>query len=68
MLFSRLFTLFCQRKTAPERYDAALRGPYYPHDWDEAQAIAAKWPGADAARREVLADEAETLLSVASRS
>ena len=68
MLFSRLFTRFRQRKTTLERYDAALRDPYYPHDWEEAHAIAAEWPGADPARREVLADEAETLLSVASRS
>lgn len=68
MRFSRLFTLIRQRKTALERYDAALRDPYYPHDWDEAQAIAAKWPLASPEQRETLADEAETLLSVASRS
>ena len=68
MLFSRLFTLFCQRKTALERYGAALCDPYYPHDWPEAEAIAAEWPGALPARRGGLADEAETLLSVASRS
>ena len=68
MLFSRLFTLFCQRKTALERYGAALCDPYYPHDWPEAEAIAAEWREADPARREVLANEAETLLSVASGS
>lgn len=66
----RMFTWLRARVSPPrlpadERYDAARQDAYYPHDWPEAQAIAAEWPNADAARREALVDEAETLLSVA---
>ena len=67
-MFSRLRSLFRPTpRPAGERYAGARQDPYYPHECPEAEAIAAEWPNADAARREALADEAETLLSAAYR-
>ena len=67
-MFTWLRSLFRPApRPALERYAGARQDAYYPHEWPEAEAIAAEWPNADAARREALADEAETLLSVAYR-